>query len=331
MKILIEHDISVEKWDRLLNLSPYASAFQSFQFHCLFNSIKGLSSAVYAIEDNFQIKGICVVTFQKESGIKGFFSRRAIIYGGPILNGINEEEFELLIRTIEEKTSGKVIYTEIRNLHSYNDFDRIYDKNGWRYLPYQNFIVDCSDKELLLKRMGSNRKRQIKKAVDSGVIVKEAETIEEVSVFYKMIKDLYNKKIGKPLPPFKFFEEFFNTSSGKYLLIQYQSIIIGGIMCPVLKGKCIYELYIVGLDDEYKNQYPSVMATWAALEYANANNIPIFDFMGAGKKNQDYGVREFKSKFGGELVEYGRYIKINNILLYKIGELGIRLIRTLKK
>jgi len=41
--------------------------------------------------------------------------------------------------------------------------------------------------------------------------------------------------------------------------------------------------------------------------------------MGAGKLDEEYGVREFKEKFGGKLVEYGRFICVNNRLLYQLG------------
>lgn len=58
------------------------------------------------------------------------------------------------------------------------------------------------------------------------------------------------------------------------------------------------------------------MATYAAIEYGLKNHLKIFDFMGAGKPSEDYGVRDFKGKFGGELVEHGRFIKINNALLF---------------
>ena len=130
--------------------------------------------------------------------------------------------------------------------------------------------------------------------------------------------------------PKEFFEEFFIKNIGKYLLVIYKGNIIGGIMCPILKDKCIYEFYICGLDEEYKEQYPSVMATWAAMEYANRNHIPVFDFMGAGRKGQDYGVREFKSRFGGELIENGRFILISNPFLYNLGEFVLNIIKNIK-
>ena len=38
----------------------------------------------------------------------------------------------------------------------------------------------------------------------------------------------------------------------------------------------------VGLDEEFKNVYPSVLATWAPIDYALKNNLKVFDFMGVG-------------------------------------------------
>ena len=53
--------------------------------------------------------------------------------------------------------------------------------------------------------------------------------------------------------------------------------------------------------------------------------------MGAGKPDENYGVREFKEKFGGELVEYGRFIRINNPLLYKLGTSALSILKQIKK
>lgn len=332
MKILENLEISEEKWNSLISCSPYASAFQTPEFYRLFNTVPGLSAKVFAVEE-VDIKALCVVTLQKEPGIKGYFSRRAIIYGGPVLKNENDckESLEYLLNSLSNEFKRRSIYIEIRNLNDYDVFKEVFKRNDWHYIPYQNFIVDCSGKERLFQKLMNNRKRQIKKAINSGVEIKEAENLTEINEYYAILQRLYNKKIKKPLFPQKFFVEFFNRNIGKSLLVRYEGKIIGGIMCPILEDKCIYELYVCGLDEEYKEQYPSVMATWAAMEYANKNHIPIFDFMGAGRSEQDYGVREFKSRFGGEPVEYGRYLKINNMLFYKTGELGLNLMKVLWK
>jgi len=57
-----------------------------------------------------------------------------------------------------------------------------------------------------------------------------------------------------------------------------------------------------------------VLATWAAIEYALEQSIPKFDFMGVGIPEREYGVREFKSRFGGKMVNYGRFARISNRL-----------------
>ncbi len=44
-----------------------------------------------------------------------------------------------------------------------------------------------------------------------------------------------------------------------------------------------------GLDFEFKKQYPSIIAVYAGIEYGIKNNFKIYDFMGAGNPNQEYG------------------------------------------
>ncbi len=103
------------------------------------------------------------------------------------------------------------------------------------------------------------------------------------------------------------------------------------VLSPVFRDKVIYEWYICGLDQEYKHVYPSVLATWAAIDYAVKNNIKTFDFMGVGVPDRDYGVRDFKAKFGGEMVNYGRFGRINNKFLYAITEIGFNILAALRK
>ncbi len=107
------------------------------------------------------------------------------------------------------------------------------------------------------------------------------------------------------------------------ILVQHNNRIIGGIACPILPGKAMYEWYVCGLDREYKPHdiYPSVLATWAAIDYAAENGIPTFDFMGLGKPDEKYGVRDFKARFGGKWVNYGRFSRVNKRVFYAVAEI----------
>jgi len=53
--------------------------------------------------------------------------------------------------------------------------------------------------------------------------------------------------------------------------------------------------------------------------------------MGAGKSGESYGVRDFKARFGGEMVEFGRFLNIRKPLFYILGETGLRLMKFFSK
>lgn len=331
MNIISNENINRGEWLELLNKSPFASPFQTSDFFDFYNSLKGFSADVFGIEDNNELKAIIVITIQKEKGFKAYFSRRGIIYGGPLLSeDIDLKLYESLLNHISKHYKNKLIYIEIRNYFNYSKFNEQYKKAKFVYVPWLNFHQKIYDTDKMLKDMSSSRRRQIKKANKSSVVWEEANNELEVSDFYELLKDLYKKKIKKPLFPLEFFIKFFNQKLGKFLLVKYKDNIIGGIMCPILPNRGIYEYYVCGLDAEFKKQYPSIMATWAAMEYASLNNIPLFDFMGAGKSDEAYGVREFKSRFGGEQVEHGRYLKILNPFLYRVGKIGLKVLSKIK-
>ena len=330
MRVLMDIEVSKEKWQSFYLSNFFSSPFQSHSFYSFFNSIEGLSANVFACEKNNEIVALCVVTLQKEKGFKGYFSRRAIIYGGPLLSLNNLQAVDTLFEKIKAYYQRKAIYIEIRNYFDFSEYLKVFYRLEFHYLPWLNYQVPTLNLDEIRKNMSSSRLRQVKKAIKNGVIWKEASSIEEVKAFYNILGDLYQNKIKKPLLPESFFLEFYKQNIGKYLLVVYQNIIIGGIMCPVAPAKCIYEYYICGLDNEYKEQYPSVMATWAAMEYAHNNGIPMFDFMGAGNPNEDYGVREFKARFGGNEVNYGRFIYILNPILYNLGKIGLKFLQKIK-
>lgn len=331
MKVIKNSEVGLKAWDEFLVKSEFSSPFQTKSFYDLINSIENLKANVYAVEENGVLLALCVVTIQKEVGIKGFFSRRGIIYGGPVLIN-NGTEVEFLLKHISKELNN-VIYIETRNFGNFSEYRNSFKNAGWEYEPYLNFHLDCANEQTVWNKLNSNRQRQIKKAFKEGVVFEEARTTNDVKEFYEILSHLYKAKVKKPLFPINFFEKFVTSNVGKILLVKKNDKVIGGIAAPIYNNKSIYELYICGLDQEYKECSPSVMATYAAIQYAFKNNLKRFDFMGAGKPDDDYGVRSFKEKFGGDLVENGRFIKINNRFLYNLGSMAIRFLsrRKVKK
>ena len=89
----------------------------------------------------------------------------------------------------------------------------------------------------------------------------------------------------------------------------------------------VYEWYECGMNAAYKEQYPSVMATWAGMQYAHEQGCARYDMMGAGVQGVPYGVRDFKSEFGGTQVEHGRWLYVAKPWLYASGKAGVEMLK----
>ncbi len=330
MILLSGKEIDEEKWLALLTVNRHASPFQGPVFYRLFEKVPGSEAEAWAIEEDGVLLALAVVIKSGERGLSGLFSKRGIIYGGPLIMEGRHDALDMLLRKIAGVTRDGCIYLETRNFSDYGDLRTVFEANGWAYVPYMNYHIATTDREAMTRAISASRLRQIKKAGSSGIVIREASDLSEVRTFYSILKELYTKRIRKPLLPWEFFRETFECGFGRYLLVTCEERIAGGIFCPVLEGRAIYEFYICGLDQEYRNCYPSVMATWAAMDYANRNGIALFDLMGAGKPGEEYGVREFKSRFGGTAVEYGRYLKVKRRLMYGIGRAGLKIMQKIK-
>lgn len=67
-------------------------------------------------------------------------------------------------------------------------------------------------------------------------------------------------------------------------------------------------------------------ANVAYPEMGVGNGYRLYDF-GTGRPDVEYGVRDFKAKFGGELVCYGRNTCVHAPRLLWLSERGYRLVR----
>lgn len=336
-QIKINQEIDRQGWDDFVSRHPEGNIFQTPEMYDFFLTVKNYKPiALACISEDGNIMGILSGVIEKEHrGILGKLSSRAIVWGGPLLpdEAGEQEAFNLLLHTFVEKIKKETIYIEFRNLFDMKKNEKIFAENGFHFGEHLNFRVKTDDGEAVQKRLSSSRKRQIKKSVASGVKIAEAENIGQVEEFYGILADLYKNKVHKPLPDWSFFCNFFKERKrlGVYLLVRFKDKTIGGILCPLFNSKTLYEWYICGLDTEYPEQYPSVMATWVAIEYAQKNGLKCFDFMGAGSPDRDYGVREFKARFGGEQVNFGRFTRINNKALFELGKKGLKVLKLLKK
>jgi len=329
MKILVNDEIDTDLWEEFVSGNPHANPFQTPAFYELVNHAIPSSGQAVCVFDHGKIRALAVVFLQKEKRFRSYFSRRGLIFGGPLIDPDCTEALNPLLEAISLLLRRRVIYIETRNLSDYEEYITKFSNSGWIYSNHLNCILDIKDRESVYNQMNATRRRQIRQSLKNGASYEVCRGLNDLEEFYSLLNKFYTKVIRLPLPPPEIFKAFFQYNFGKIFVVRHNGRIIGGSICPILENKTIYSYYYYGLKDYHKNIYPSHLSIVAAIEYAVDNNLGKLDFMGAGKSGTDYGVRDYKLQFGGHLVEYGRFIRIERPSLYRIGKMGLGIIRHL--
>jgi serine/alanine adding enzyme len=320
-------NINLAALENFVTNHPCGNFFQSPQYFEFYRVQKEyVPVLVCAVDSNNKILGsvICIVNRLLPSWKFSFLSR-AIVFGGPLISEeVQEKEtvMDSLLKELSRLVKKESVYLEFRNLFDVSCYRKIFEKYGFAFNDHLNFVIDSSDRETVMKNMSKSKLQQIKKGLAAGAVISIAKDIEEVKQFYQLVINLYKYKVKKPFPKWDFFENFFNQGDklGMYVIVKYNNKVVAGMMCPIYNNRIIYDWYVSGEDREYKNIYPSVLVTWGAIDYAVTNNIPQYDFLGAGKPKLEYGVREFKAQFGGELINNGRYANTFNQTMYNFSQ-----------
>jgi len=323
-------EINLSQWDELVEKSTTATFFQTRECFDFYSSLSFLKPFLFGVSENDTLVGIlCGYIIADGNIAKRFFSRRAIAPGGVLLSpNVSESAVKQLLDKAKKELASKAIYLELRNYSDYTAFRPAIESAGFEYRPHLNFHVATPDVETASKQLSSTKRRDVKLSRKEGADWAETTDINDLKAYYEILHNLYKMRIKTPLFPFEFFEKLTQQPNGKLFVIKYRGQVIGGSVCMVLPGRAVYEWFVCGLDGQVKNIFPSTLATWAAIEYAASNGCARFDMMGAGKPDEGYGVREFKSKFGGEMVEHGRFLFVCNPRLYDLGKYMVKKLKS---
>ena len=227
-------EILENEWAMLLDMSSTASWFQTKQAYDFFASLPSVlfpfGCGVY--RGNI-LKGVCIGFVTMENNpVMQFFTRRAIIIGGPCLaDDCTDEEVTALMNaqksTLLSGRDGvgfRPIYIETRNFNDYSKWKGAFEKSGFAYQPHLNFHVDCTDLEKMRERMSENRRRQVRHAtgdfnckIANGGLVNEQVTEQDVREWYAILAELYRTKVRTPLWPAEFFIEAFRQGIGRFM------------------------------------------------------------------------------------------------------------------
>ena len=331
----ISYDINNERINGFLTSLTKSNIFQTPEMFWVYKNTRNYEPVFLSVNnDDKEILGILLAVIQKEhSGLLGSFSARSIIWGGPLVKDDNPEILDFLLKEYNKRIKKKAIYTQFRNLWNWSESEKqIFEMNGFHYDAHLDILIDLKKPEdELWSNLKSQARNKIRKATKEGLTFNKLSNKEEVKEVYDILEKVY-RKAKLPIPDLSLFSNAYDVlkehSMIDFFVANFQGKIIGARIVFFYKNK-IYD-WFAGSDSKYYKYNPNDYLPWKILQWAKENGYNTFDFGGAGKPNEPYGVRDYKMKFGGELVEFGRFEKVHKPILMKLGQFGMVIYKILK-
>ena len=289
---------------------------------------------IIAGDSDDNIMGVLLAVIQKEhSGLLGNFSARAIISAGPLIENNSLYVLDYVLKEYKKKIRGKAIYTQIRNLWKWSDNEKeIFLNSGFNFEEHLDILIDLKKKESsLFSEMHKGRRKNIGRASRIPLEFSEIENLDEFQKCLILIGQTY-RRVKLPYPDISFFNSadkiLSRESYFKKFVVKYHSQIIGCRFLLCYKG-LVYD-WFAGADETHLDKYPNDFLPWKIIQWSKIKGYDTFDFGGAGKPNEAYGVRDFKLKFGGNLVNFGRFEMVHNNILFNFARIGLKLYQLIK-
>lgn len=326
--------IDRKEWERFVCDHLQGNVFQTPQMFAAYGATKNYQPIVMACYEEDSLVGILLAVVQKEyKGLLGKLSARSIIWGGPLVRDNDIGILQDLMNEYNRIVKYKAIYTQIRNIYIMDWAKNDFKKLGYDFEEHLNIFIDLNKSEdELWKEVHSKRKNEIRRASKEGTSFTEFSDCDALKKSWPILKDVY-QRAKLPLPDISLFQNIL-VSEGVSAPLKIFAALNNGQWIGVLLALCWRERVInwyAGAFQKDLSKYPNDLLPWEVILWAKRNGYKLFDFGGAGKPGIPYGVRDFKLKFGGELVNFGRFQKTHKPITMNVAKLGFRLWQLLKK
>jgi serine/alanine adding enzyme len=197
---------------------------------------------------------------------------------------------------------------------------RFFRECGYVFNEHLDIYKDLKlTRDELWESLRSGARTNIRRAKKSGVRVREIHDREELKSVYSLIRSTYHR-VQVSMPMQALFESAFDIlypkNMIKVLMATIDSTDIGTLVLLLFKDEIL--CWYTGSLRQYSRYRALDLLFWHAMDWGIANGFCKLDLGGAGRPDREYGVRQFKAKFGDEIVNHGRYIWIRMPRVYKL-------------
>ena len=253
---------------------------------------------------------------------------RCVVPGGPLCDESVQgaAAAAAILKSYPGRVGRGILYTEIRNLHDVAARDAVFAEAGFKSEAHLNYLLDLSPgAEALWTALTKTKRQAVTNSRKRGARVADVGA-SDIPAFYSVLEATYNRA-GVPLADRSLFESAFRVLGPrrlKFIAVTQGRECIGGAVALLFRDT-VYLWYLCGAREQ-QGISPSDLAVWHLIEWGASKGFRVFDFGGAGRPDEKYGVREFKRRFGGREVDFGRHRKEHHPVLLRaaLGGLKIR-------
>jgi serine/alanine adding enzyme len=326
MGIHVVQTLPEEEWHCFVEEHPAGNIFHTPEMFQVFARTKGYQPSLWAAVDQSKrpLALLLPVQITLKGGLLARLTTRAVVYGSVLCapDPEGKEALGLLLETYKREIKGSILFTELRNLSDLSDLQPVLNGCGFAYEEHLNFLLDLTrPQEGIWQNIRSNARRNIRKARKLQVVIEEVNDPHRIPAIYALLKEIY-QRIQVPLADVSFFQSAFEILHPQDMMRVFVAKAEDGdigVLTLLLYKDIVYYWY-TGTLREYASYRAGDLLVWHTLEWGNQNGFRVLDFGGAGRPNEEYGVRDFKAKFGGRLVNYGRNVHVHAPVTFQVSK-----------
>jgi lipid II:glycine glycyltransferase (peptidoglycan interpeptide bridge formation enzyme) len=327
LSISVVRALPEDEWRRFVADHPAGNVFHTPEMFEVFRRSRGHRPELWAaVDDGHALALLLPVRIALAGGWLSRPTTRAVVYGGvlPALEAEGQQALSLLLQTYAQESARKVLFTELRNVRNSEETLQTLSQCGFVHEHHLNFLIDLQrPAEEILRSIGPRTRKKIRHATRQGAVkVEEVRDARDLAVCYGLLRRTY-RAARVPLADRSLFEAAREVLQPKGMA-RFSLARVGGtpaaVSVELLYKQTMFGWY-GGTDRSCGRYYPTELLTWEVLRWGAENGYRLYDFGGAGRPDEAYGVRDFKAKFGGELVDHGRDTWVPSHSLFLLGKM----------
>jgi len=322
-------------WRDFVQTHPNGHIFHTPEMYQIFAQTKGHQPLLWATvnANNYPLALLLPVQVTLLDGPLRRLTTRTVVYGSVLYAAGSEGHtaLQLLLNRYNEQTAHQTLFTELRNSADMSEAHPVISRCGFTYEEHLNYLIDLDKpSQELFQNISKSGRKAIRRSKKRDIVPQELQERSQLPQYYDLLQQTY-ARAEVPLADISLFEAVFDILVPKgmaKMLIAHAEDNYAAVSLEIPYKDVIYSWYS-GYDHTFRNLYPNDALVWHILKWGSENGYRCFDFGGAGHPDEPYGARDFKAKFGGRLVNFGRYTRVHAPLLLKMSRIGYEVYRKL--